>query len=190
MQRWIFISVIFFVSLKTEAQDPGFSQFFANPLHLNPAFAGTTELPRFVMNYRNQWPQKGATFTTYSVSYDQQFDKNKTGIGFQLIHDQELNNVLNSNSAQVAYSYHLQLDDLSFMTLGLQAGITLKQFSPENLIFPSGIDQLSGEIYEYVAANYSAEKSCIPILQWVWLGSTMNCFGARVCTTLPHPMNR
>lgn len=162
MQRWVVFSILFFMNFMVRAQDPGFSQFFANPLHLNPAFTGTTEMPRFVMNYRNQWPSKGATFTTYSASYDQHFKKNKTGIGFQLIRDQELNNVINSNSGWFFYSYHLQLDDQSFMTLGLQAGFTLKQFNPQNLVFPSGINQLNGDIYEYFSANYSAEKKIYP----------------------------
>lgn len=162
MQRWIFFGVLFFVFFGTRAQDPGFSQFFANPLHLNPAFTGTTELPRFAMNYRNQWPSKGATFTTYSVSYDQHFKSNKTGFGAQLVRDQELNNVINSNSGWLFYSYHLQLDDFSFITLGLQAGVTLKQFNPQNLVFPSGINQLNGDIYEYISANYSAEKKIYP----------------------------
>lgn len=162
MQRWILMGIIFLFSQKSWAQDPAFSQFFANPLHLNPAFTGTTELPRFVMNYRNQWPSKGTTFTTYSVSYDQLLKKAKAGFGFQFIRDQELNNILNTNSASVSYSYHLQIDDMSFMTLGLQAGLTLKQFSPGNLVFPSGIDQLSGEIYEYISESYSAEKKVYP----------------------------
>lgn len=162
MQRWVFICVIFFMNFMARAQDPGFSQFFANPLHLNPALTGTSELPRFVMNYRNQWPVKGATFTTYSVSFDQHFKNNKTGFGAQLVRDQELNNVINSNSGWLFYSYHLKLGDFSFMTLGLQAGATLKQFNPQNLVFPSGINQLNGDIYEYVSANYSAEKKIYP----------------------------
>ena len=62
------------------AQDPGYSQFFANPLHLNPALAGTSELSRTVINYRNQWPAKGNSFTTYSLSYDQLLKKYKAGL--------------------------------------------------------------------------------------------------------------
>ena len=69
---WFTISFITLLpAKKVIGQDPEFSQFFANPLYLNPAFAGTTELPRTVLNYRNQWPQKGATFTTYALSFDQ-----------------------------------------------------------------------------------------------------------------------
>jgi type IX secretion system PorP/SprF family membrane protein len=144
------------------AQDPGHSQFFANPLNLNPAYAGTTELPRLILNYRNQWPQKGATYTNYSFSYDQLIRKKNAGIGFQITRDQELNNVINNHTGSFSYSYHLKLDDESFMTLGLKGGIALKQFNTENLIFPSGIDQFTGEISEYISTNYSDEKKFYP----------------------------
>jgi len=161
MRSWI---LVFFISLSTctvFGQDPGFSQFFANPLYLNPAFAGTTDMPRVVMNYRNQWPQKGATYTTYSVSYDQISNKLKTGFGFQIYHDRELNNVVNSSGGSFSYSYHVKFNQISFMTLGLQAGMVLKQFDANNLIFPSEIDQLSGVITGG-SSSYSNEKKIYP----------------------------
>ncbi|MEJ0030308.1 MAG: type IX secretion system membrane protein PorP/SprF [Bacteroidota bacterium] len=46
------------------AQDAQFSQFYAAPLYLNPAFAGSTNQGRVGMNYRNQWPGIDANFTT------------------------------------------------------------------------------------------------------------------------------
>jgi hypothetical protein len=68
--RILIIFLFAFISAVADAQDPSFSQFYANPVNLNPAFTGTTELPRLVLQYRNQWPTRGATFTTYSVSFD------------------------------------------------------------------------------------------------------------------------
>ncbi len=162
MLRWSFIVVFLSFSALCRGQDPGFSQFFANPLYLNPAFAGTTILPRMVLNYRNQWPAKGNTFTTYSLSFDQHLKKTNAGFGFHAMHDQELNNVITTHSATMAYAYHLQLGMESFMTLGLQGGIVYKQFRPENLVFPSGIDQLSGEISEWVSKYHSGEKKMFP----------------------------
>ncbi|MGC9352394.1 MAG: PorP/SprF family type IX secretion system membrane protein [Mariniphaga sp.] len=162
MLHWIIILLFGLFSGTLSAQDPGFSQFFANPLYLNPAFAGTTELPRMALNYRNQWPQKDATYTTYSLSYDQLLKNSSAGLGFQAMRDQELNNVINSNTASVIYSHHIKLGYESFMTLGLQGGFTLKQFNLINLVFPSGIDQLSGEISEYIMAGYSNEKKLYP----------------------------
>ena len=55
----LFSLVVFFVVglNKTLAQDPQFSQFYAAPLYLNPAFAGSAQEARVGINYRNQWPQ-------------------------------------------------------------------------------------------------------------------------------------
>lgn len=162
MRRWVFVLLIFALPEIIFGQDPEFSQFFANPLYLNPAFAGTTELPRTVLNYRNQWPQKGATYTTYSISYDQLSKKMNSGIGFQLYQDHELNNIINSSGGSFSYSYHIKLSNWSFMTLGVQGGLVLKQFDASKLIFPSQIDQLSGQISGTIPFNYSDEKKLYP----------------------------
>lgn len=114
MRTCFLIIILLTVVRNVSAQDAEFSQFFANPLYLNPALAGTTELPRVALNYRNQWPQRGIAFNTYSVSYDQLFPKLNAGIGLQLIHDQEPNNIINSNTAALSYSYHIKLGFESF----------------------------------------------------------------------------
>lgn len=158
-----FVVLLFLITSKLlYAQDPGFSQFFANPVYLNPALSGTSELPRTVVNYRNQWPKNGATFTTYSVSYDRLSKKLKTGFGIQLFHDKELNNIINTSSATFSYSYHLKFKETSFMTLGLQGGMVLKQFDASKLTFPSEIDQLSGSISGGSPVIYSDEKKLYP----------------------------
>ena len=64
------IAVAIFMSNITKAQDPAFSQFYANPLYLNPAFAGSNECPRANLNYRDQWPGIGRTYITTSASFD------------------------------------------------------------------------------------------------------------------------
>lgn len=162
MDRRLIIAIIFLLPQILLAQDPEFSQFFANPLSLNPAFSGTTELPRIILNYRNQWPQKGATYITYSASYDQISKKLNTGFGIQVIHDRELNNVINSSSATFSYSYHIKFDERKFMNLGLQAGLVLKQFNTSNMIFPSEIDQANGDIIGSLTNDYDNDKKLFP----------------------------
>ncbi len=142
LRRLIFIVLLFPTALF--AQDPAYSQFFANPLHLNPAFAGTSELPRLVINYHNQWPQKGTTFSTYSVSYDRLVKNTQSGLGLQVYYDREANDLVNTSSGIFSYSHHVKLGMESFMTLGLQAGVILKQFDTGSLVFPSNINQISG----------------------------------------------
>ena len=65
------VAVAIFMSDTAQAQDPAFSQFYANPLYLNPAFAGSNECPRANLNYRDQWPGIGRTYITTSASFDQ-----------------------------------------------------------------------------------------------------------------------
>lgn len=139
-----FILLLF--SLQVKAQDPEFSQFYASPLYLNPAFAGTSEFPRIVANYRNQWPKNGNTFVTYNFTYDNYVKSMKGGLGFQLLYDRELNGVVNSINASFFYAYHIKAGDQLFFTGALQAGFIYKQFNTGGLIFPGMIDQGSGII--------------------------------------------
>ncbi len=61
------------IGFSASAQDPQFTQFYANPIYLNPAFAGSNGCPRLAMNYRNEWPNLTGNYVTYSASYDQYF---------------------------------------------------------------------------------------------------------------------
>jgi type IX secretion system PorP/SprF family membrane protein len=187
MNRWIFILFLYILPEFAFAQDPGFSQFFANPLYLNPAFSGTTELPRTVLNYRNQWPQKGSTFTTYALSFDQLSKKMNTGYGIQVYHDKELNNIINSTSAAFSYSYHLKINQFSFITMGLQAGIVLKQFNANSLVFPSEIDQLLGVISGTMTNQFSSENKTYPDFSVGVIGQHNEIFGGLSVHHLTQP---
>ena len=85
----ILLNLCLFFGLVNEvkAQDPTFSQFFANPLYLNPAMAGTNIWPRISLNHRNLWTGIGKTYVTYSASYDQYVDKIGGGLGFAIAKD-------------------------------------------------------------------------------------------------------
>lgn len=73
-----YYAVLFFISVSVglQAQDMHFSQFYANPLDLNPAMTGVMDCNiRFNLNYRNQWSSvlRSNAFNTFSASYDQKF---------------------------------------------------------------------------------------------------------------------
>jgi type IX secretion system PorP/SprF family membrane protein len=84
MKKYTYSSFIFLVLLSMSiksiyAQDPVFSQPYANPLYLNPAFAGTGNSQRFGLNY--QFPNRDENPTTYNASYDRNFIDSNNGIG-------------------------------------------------------------------------------------------------------------
>ena len=108
--------ILFFLSISLligfnndiKAQDPAFSQFFANPLYLNPAMAGTNICPRISLNHRNQWPGIGKTYVTYSASYDQYVDKLGGGLGFAVAKDVAGAGNLNTTHISATYAYRLK----------------------------------------------------------------------------------
>src|SRR5690554_4235427 len=116
-------TVLIFSGLNTKAyaQDPQFSQFYANPIYLNPAFAGSHGCPRFALNYRNQWPAISGNFVTYSASYDQYFDKISGGIGILATHDQQGQNTINATRLSLIYSYHLKVNRKFSLLFGAEA---------------------------------------------------------------------
>ena len=77
-----FISVMAMVNV--QAQDPHFTQFYAQPLYLNPGFAGTTLEHRFIVNNRIQWPSLPEAFNTFAFSYDYNFADLNSGLGILL----------------------------------------------------------------------------------------------------------
>ncbi|WP_157624559.1 type IX secretion system membrane protein PorP/SprF [Sunxiuqinia dokdonensis] len=79
MKKAFVVLILLNICMLTNGQDANYSQFYANPLYLNPGFTGTSAAPRLVVNYRNQWPQKGNTYVNYSLSCDQYFKKMKGG---------------------------------------------------------------------------------------------------------------
>ena len=77
-------------------QDAEFTQFYSNPIYLNPAFAGTNNCPRISTNYRSQWTGLPQIFNTTSFSYDQNFRSIDGGIGFMILSDRLNNAIQNS----------------------------------------------------------------------------------------------
>src|SRR5215211_467009 len=71
------------------AQDPQFSQFYAAPLYLNPALAGSTGQARAGINFRNQWPAIDANFTTLSAYFDYFIEDYRSAVGLIVTRDKE-----------------------------------------------------------------------------------------------------
>ena len=142
----MFLSIIGFNSLK--AQDPHFTQFYASPLYLNPAFAGTERCPRFVMNYRNQWPAITGQFVTYSMSYDQHIDAIQGGLGLLVMNDRAGEATLNTTNVSLIYSYLLNVNRNFSLKFGAEATLAQKHIDKSKLTFGDMIDERYGFVYD------------------------------------------
>jgi type IX secretion system PorP/SprF family membrane protein len=144
---FVFVSVFALSDYKVQAQDPQFSQFYANPLYLNPAFAGSHGCPRIALNYRNQWPALSGSFVTYSASYDQFAEKLSGGIGGIVTHDQQGQGTINHTTLSLIYSYHLRASRKFSMMFAGQATWHQKSLDWNRLTFGDMIDPRRGFIY-------------------------------------------
>jgi type IX secretion system PorP/SprF family membrane protein len=129
------------------AQDPQFTQFYANPLYLNPAFAGAQRCPRVCLNYRNQWPALTGTFVTYTASYDQHVDP-IGGLGLLVLQDKAGESTLTTTNVSGIYSYQLNVTREFSIRLGLQGTYAQKRVDWNKLTFGDMIDPRYGFIYE------------------------------------------
>ena len=125
------------------AQDPHFSQYYANPLYLNPAFAGVKKCPKIHLNYRNQYPSLGV-YQTYSASYDQYISGIRGGLGVLLLRDEAGNGALNLTEASLIYSYHLNVTRKFTLLAGFQATFRQRTLDWNSFTFPDQIDAFYG----------------------------------------------
>ena len=71
MIRKIFnISILVFLSVNFYSQEPVFSQFYFNPLYMNPAMSGMDNNFRLFLNNKNQWSKVPGQFNTTCISFD------------------------------------------------------------------------------------------------------------------------
>ena len=79
------IALVLFLPLIVRGQDPQFSQFYAAPMYLNPAFTGNTMQGRVIANYRKQLLEVPGSCTSSSFSYDHFLRKYKSGLGHMVL---------------------------------------------------------------------------------------------------------
>ncbi len=128
------------------AQDAAFSQFYANPLFLNPALSGSTECGRLHLNYRNQWPSISNAFVTYSISYDQSLDAINSGFGFLVMADQQGDAAYNRTMAGGSYAYTAKISNTALLSFGIKAAYYQEKLNWEKLIFADQINASTGSI--------------------------------------------
>ncbi len=163
-----------------KAQDPEFTQFYANPLYLNPAFAGSNNCPRFILNYRNQWPSLSGTFVTYSASYDQMVRDLSGGLGILVTADDAAKGTLRTTTVSGQYAYHLNITHGFALRVGFQATYMQKALDWSKLSFGDQIDPRYGFIFNSNEQPRGGTSSDIDISTGILGFSKSFYFGAAV----------
>ncbi len=149
---FVFLCIVVF-TLNSLAQDPGFSQFYASPLTLNPALTGKFDGQyRVAGNYRDQWPAVNKAFITSTASLDMGILRNRLtsgdtwGIGIMAMTDKTASGILTSNYISLSTAYHKGLDEegLHQIGVGFQGTYSGKRLDGGKLNFEQELDQFGG----------------------------------------------
>ncbi len=135
----ISISIILIILyISAMAQDKHFSQYWASPLNLNPAFTGKFDGSiRVNGNYRNQWPEINNAFITQSAGFDMHIMQSRIapndswGFGVTAFSDKSASGVLQANNLSMSTAYHKGLDEdgNNQIGLGFQVGYLEKRLT-------------------------------------------------------------
>jgi type IX secretion system PorP/SprF family membrane protein len=161
------------------AQDPQFSQFYASPLYLSPAFAGSTDGSRLVMNYRDQWPQIPGKFVTYAFSFDHYFPKITTGVGLLFLRDQAGTGRLSRTHVGIQYAFAIPINRKWQIRPGIHFSRVFQSLDFSRLVFgdqlSSGNSSTSVEIPPMEKVSYfDACASVMGYSEKKWIGVTVN----------------
>ncbi len=147
-QILLFISFYIFFSInEVKAQDPVFTQFYAAPLQLNPAFAGNTYAPFITVNYRNQWSGFNSfkTYVTYAASFSQFIEGMNSGIGLMVQSDDAGDGIYKNTTVSAIYSYKVQVNRDFAIKFGIEGSAVQNTLNWNKLVFPDQIDP-TGEV--------------------------------------------
>lgn len=148
MKRIIVSLLLFFCVGQVVAQDPTFTQFYANPIYLNPAMAGSSGCPRVALNYRNEWPQLTGNYNTFSAAYDTYAKSISGGIGVIATHDMQGQGTIQTSMLGLIYSYNLKVTRKFSLMFGARAAYYQKYLDWSKLTFGDMIDPRRGFIYQ------------------------------------------
>ncbi len=153
----VFCTVSIFCVSELKAQDPRFAQFYAAPLHLNPAMTGVFEGKfRAAVNYREQWASilDKDPYRTIGASFDARWhiagDDYIAG-GISMLKDQAGLSSFDQTQFNLTVSYMKQLNgnrynsSQQYLILGAQAGAGQHSVNSQGLWFS---DQFNSDIYQ------------------------------------------
>jgi type IX secretion system PorP/SprF family membrane protein len=135
MRTYIIIIIFSGLTLTAYTQDPEFSQYYAAPLYLNPAFSGTSVDHRFIATHRNQWPSISQGYVTYAFSYDYNLEHLNSGLGVMIMTDKAGSANLKSTQINLQYAYKINLNNKWMLSSGLNFGLGQRNIDLSRLLF-------------------------------------------------------
>jgi len=149
--------------IQLNAQDEHFSQFYALPMHMNPALSGAYEgTYRMTAIYRDQWSNNlSSPYKTFAAGGDtrfkMKFGKTRTddhfGLGLFFVSDRVPEFQTNTTKVSTYFSYHKRLGkkNKSYLAAGTKIGIIQRNINYDNIFFQDQFNQI--DAFEGITAE-------------------------------------
>ena len=151
----LFFSIfIFGTNQRSVAQDVHFTQFYHNPLLLNPAQTGLACNWRAGLNYRNQWASVTTPYKTFAGYFDVPvyFNKKRNsslGLGLSVYNDPAGDGVLTTLEINPSIAFHLALGADNpkkyKLSIGVQPSLRNRKVDVSSLTFQAQYNSSLGE---------------------------------------------
>jgi type IX secretion system PorP/SprF family membrane protein len=180
----LLLLMIWLIASDMKAQDLHYSQFYNSPLNTSPALTGIFNGDqRFMFSFRDQGRNIPVPYLTFTASYDRKiYPASNTdgffGIGGFINYDEQGDSNLRLINVNATASYSRLLDEHNILTGGILLGFANRGFDPENLMWDSQWDPVtgmfnsnagSGENFDF--ENFSFLETAIG-LNYRWQSST------------------
>ena len=147
MKNNFYLSIAFAAAALTiNAQDIHFSNTEYAPLILNPALAGANSGMQANLAYRTQWGQLGSSFRTANASFDARITQDNTSksnflaMGVSFFNDRIGDMGMVTNAAALTIADHIRLNAQSQLSLGVNAGYSMRSFQNVDGMWASQYD--------------------------------------------------
>jgi type IX secretion system PorP/SprF family membrane protein len=158
MRKEIATLIFLFLFGVSFGQDIQYSQFYANPIYLNPAFTGSTGMTRVGVNFRNQWPALDQSFIASTVYFDHFFEKYNSSLGIIINTAKESFTQTTYNEIGVAYSYRLRLGEKDFIHAGAQGSFVSRDALFDRVILGTQLDIDKGIIIGEPGSGFEGDS--------------------------------
>ncbi len=154
----LFLSIFFSQILYLFAQSINYSDPLFEKLLYNSSLSGISECPEFQLGYKKSYSYDFMTF-----SYNQYFEKYKTGGGLLFQNLSEANGVIHTISGGIIINHKIQISERKLVNTGFRVDYFQKSINASTLIFSQQIDPYTGAVTSNHNENFNVSYKMIDI---------------------------
>jgi type IX secretion system PorP/SprF family membrane protein len=157
LQTWIIGIILTLCTVQPgiAQQRMQFTQYMFNGVVINPAYAGADDALSLTFIQRTQWSGIEKAPSTQTFSGHTLFKKKHFGLGITLVNDKL--GVHRNLNALTHYAYHIRTGPLSYLSMGIEAGIYSLKSDYASLVDPANRDpQISNPVRSQTFLDFGA----------------------------------